>query len=452
MRHWKTIVSFLLVFAVLGGAYFFLQNYEPDENITGSTSKPAIPLLSLQTDLVQKLCVENETGTFAFIREGDGWLVEGAPSITLYPERIESLCFSAASLSADVKIADAPDNLELYGLDTPKASVTLSDKEGNKTLFFIGDMTATGDGYYVCLDSNSAVYQVPSGTISPFLNPLSAFRVMTITNLNFSDIRAIAINKSGETFRVVYKAPAEGTPSGAVSAWFIESPEGRDANDTLVQEKLLLPISKITASGIAAENLVKKDTFGFSGDYAEVSTDTETIRFFVGTRNGESYVYVDGKETIYEMGKETLSFMSVTPFDILEKMTTLIPIDTVKSIALSLSGTEAKMEMVQEGETVKYMVNDKPAGEDAFKSMYLELSALTVDGTVSKVVDVRGKTPSASIVYTLQDGSTTTLAYYPYDALNYAIFENGENSFYMKKTKLTELAGKLARFLENPKG
>jgi len=450
VRYWKVILSFVLVFALLGGAYFFIQNYDPTEKPAENTPQPTIPLLSLDARLISQVEIQNTKDVYTFVRDGENWLVKNKPNIELYASRVESLCFGAATLAADSLIASSAADLSAFGLDNPQATVTLMEENGTEASFCIGNLTPAGDGYYACLKGGNDIYMLSNSTGSQFCSPLSAFRVMTITAFNQTDIRSITITRGSVSFRIAYVAPPASTYPGAVSTWRIESPIKREADNALVQEKLLTPLSSIVAAGVAEDSPMDISAYGFDGDTVEITTETETVRFSVGIKDGVSYVKMEGKETVFFMGTDTLAFMDVTPFDVLEKMTNLISIDTIDTIDITLPGTHALLRIAHEGENMQYFLNDVQADEEPFKAIYLELAALSVDGMVEKAVDVHGRTPEASIIYTLTDGSTTTLSYYSYDAFNYAVFENSENTFYIKKAKLTELGEKLKAFIQNP--
>ncbi len=452
MRHWKIITVFVLVFALLGAAYFFIQNYDPTEKPAETTPTPAISVLSLDSAGISQIEIRNSEEAYAFVRDGENWLVKNKPEIEIYSTRVESMCFSAATLPADTQITAGAPDLSIYGLDKPQAVVTLLSDSGATTAFEIGNLTPAGDGYYARLADTADVYQLSVGVAGQFLSPLSAFRVMTITAMNVMDIRAVTIRRGGEDFTVRYMQPEGESHPGAASTWHIESPIVRNADDALVQEKLLVPMSNLLAADVAADAPENTDAYGFTGDSVEISTETEKVRFFVGSAGGAEYVMPEGKDTVYHMSSGSLSFMTVTAFDVLEKMTNLIAIETVESIDISLPGCNAVLSIGHAGETMEYFLNSAPAGETAFKNMYMELAALSVDGTVKNAPEIAGQTPAASIVYTMTDGSTTTLAYYPYDDFNYAVYENGECSFYIKKTRLSELGTKLAAFVQNPNG
>ncbi len=450
-KYWKVIASFALIFALLGSAYIVIENYDPTEKPAEETPTPQIPLLSMDASLVMQVEIQNSTGTFAFVRDEASWLVKNAPYILLNQSRVESMCFAAATLSAERLIVSNATDLSAYGLQNPQATVTLTSQNGNTAVFSVGNLTPSGDGYYACLFGEKNVYMLPTATAGSFCGNLNTFRVMTITAFNHLAIRSVSITHGGETLHIRYEAPPEGAYPGAVSTWRMESPLKRNADNTAVQEKILSPISMLVAIDVAADNPKDLSLYGFQGDTVTVSTDTETVRFSVGYANDNYYIMVDGNSAVYAMGK-TLPFMTVTPFDVLEKETNLIPLDTVETIEMHLPGVSATLRVAMEGEIMRFFVDDVPAKEDAFKYLYMEIAGLSVDGLVQSPVKTEGKTPEASIVYTLTDGSATTLSYYPYDGFHYALYENGECNFFIKKTRISALADSLRKFVQNPNG
>ncbi len=451
MRKGKTIPAFVLVFALLIGFYLFINTYDPASPAPTATPVPTIQLLSVDPAHITEISIENRADTYAFLRDDAHWFIKGKPSVSVDEARVDSLAFSSATFSANALITESAEDMDDYGLEDPISTVTLFLDSGENVSFKIGNPTPAGDGYYASVGDTGAVYTVSVSAGSLFLSPLSSFRFMTITALNTTDIRSITITKENKPLRIVYVAPPEGAYPGAVSTWKMESPLHRDAENSLVQEKLLTPLSSLVATDIAADHPETLSAFGFSGDRVEITTESETIRFSVGQTAAGTYIMPEDSSTVYYMGKAPLSFMTVTPFDILEKMTNLIAIDTVSSIDIHLPAVSCKLDVKHEGENMHFFINNKEAAEDPFKAIYVELSALSVDGMIDSAYTASAS-PSGTIVYTLTDGSAVTIAYYPYDDFNYAVFENGESTFYIKKTKLSALSEKLNALVRNPKG
>ena len=448
-KYWKVIVSFTVIFAILAAAYFFIENYDPTKAPASETPAPLIPLLKIDASLVSQVEIQNTSETFSFMQSEGAWVVKNNPTVKLIKERVDSLVYSAATLSAIRTIVTDATDLSAYGLKEPQATVKLLQQNGTETVFHVGNITPTGDGYYACLDGERDVHILAMGTAGQFCTSSDAFRVMTITEMSHTQIRTVSIKKDGTTIRLQYVAPPEGAYPGSVSTWKMESPLETWASNTDVQEKVLSPLSTLDAAAVIEDNPSDVSKYGFHGDMVTVSTETETVKFSVGNIEGVYFVMVDGEKTVYLMGA-SLPFMEVTPFDLVEKETNLIPLDTVEKIDLNLNGVSATLRVETEGENMKFYVGDTPAAEDKFKYLYMEIAGLSVDGVAKN--PKAGGTPAASIVYTMVDGSTTTLSYYPYDSFNYALFENGECTFYIKKTRISNLAASLEKFIQNPNG
>lgn len=470
---WKYIIAFIIIFAMLVAAYLLVQKMPSKTDVgTQDNNVPnekivSIPMLSVDVTAVSQITIQNQSikddigdktenpnteTKYTFVRGEGTWVVKNEPYIELHQDMVESLCSAAASLSADASIEESAIDLVQYGLETPQSEVTLTLLDREDITFLIGDQTPSANGYYAKLKDSHDVYMISLATGSHFCKPLSSFRVMTIAALGYFDIQNISIWKNGEELRLSYQDVPESAAPGTLANWYIESPITATADMNAVQSKLLEPFVMLIAESVAEDNPKDLSVYGFKGDRVELTTTTEIIRFEVGVANGMSYIMPEGKSTVYCMGSGALPFMEVTAMDVIQSMTNLVSLAELDSVQLELPGISATLSTKHEGEKIKYFVNDKSADDEAFRNLYIELIALSVDGLASVSEDVSEKTPAASIVYTMLDGSTTTLAYYPYNEFNYAVYENGECTYYIKKTKLSALAESVQAFAQNPNG
>lgn len=470
---WKYIIAFIIIFAMLAAAYLLVQKMPSktdvgtQDNNVSNKQTVSIPMLSVDAATVSQITIQNQSAKddtdvdtekpntetkYTFVRGEGTWLVKNESYIELHQNMVESLCGAAASLSADASIEESASELAQYGLEAPQSEVTLTLLDGESIIFLIGDQTPSANGYYAKLKDSNDVYMISLAIGSHFCKPLSSFRVMTIAALGYFDIQNISIWKNGEELRLRYEGVPENAAPGTLANWYIESPISATADMNAVQTKLLEPFVMLIAESVAEDNPQNKSIYGFKGDRVELTTATETIRFEVGVANGKSYILPEGKTTVYCMGNGTLPFMEVTAMDVIQSMTNLVSLTELESVLLELPGVSVTLSVKQEGESFSYFVDGKPADDETFRNLYIELIALSVDGLASVSEDVSGKTPAASIVYTMLDGSTTTLAYYPYNEFNYAVYENGECTYYIKKTKLSALAESVQAFAQNPNG
>lgn len=451
MKILRNVIILVAVFAVLGAAYYFVGKYEPEseENTTNSSS---IEIFKVKKEQITKIEVKNAEDEYAFYKTDGGWVVLGREYVELNQSRVDSLAYSVASINADALIEQSPADLGLYGLSEPAGSITLTLDDGSIRTFYVGDKTPTRTAYYFKTADEDAVYTVYSGSGENFLQKLNNYRVMTITSFEAESVREITIEKAGSTLSIVYNEPTEEEKEkgqGAISEWKLVKPFTRNADNSKVQEKLITPLTGLTGESIVDDNPSDFSKYGIGSTNVTIKTTDSTTKFKVGRKDGVSYLYVEGKSPVYTIAESKLTFLDVNTFDLIEKFASLINIDTVNSIDIYTPKAEGTLSIKRDGDSTLYYADGADAEESAFKSMYQKVIGLTVDGLVTspaEKADLQGK-----VVYHLTDGTTVTLEFYPYDSLNYAVYENGENLFFMKKTKLNDMINALTKFKENPR-
>ncbi|MDD6308704.1 MAG: DUF4340 domain-containing protein [Clostridia bacterium] len=445
MRTWKKIIIFVIVFAILGVAYFFVTRYENPEAEKTQHVASAISVFSVNAEEVTQIQIQNETDSYAFQQNNGAWFVTGAENMELEATRVASLCKNTCSLFAEAVITEKPTDLSVYGLDKPISTVSVNQSSGTVSIM-VGQLTPTGSSYYCKTSLSNVIYQISDYIGEEFCAPLSYYRVMRITALQPTDIREIIISRQNQVIHLSYQVPEEGSYPGAVSSWHMYSPISCDAENTLVQEKLLLPLSSLNAVDIVEDQPSDLSKYGFYGDYVEVATEKERIHLQIGQKDTLYYLLEDHKSTVYLMGN-LLPFMDVTPFDVLEKMTNLYSIDTISNVKIDLPGCSTVLKLTD----AKYFINDKEVEEKYFKDLYMYIAALSVDGIIDKPIESfyhASSAPAAEIRYEMRDNSKVLLKYYSYDALHYAIQENGNFVFFIKKTKLTDLSNTINNYLQ----
>ena len=140
---------------VLAGALYWQQRAQaPGE--AEPTPVPTQPLLfPVTSEEISGLRVEGSAGeAVALEREADGpWeLVDPAGEGT-DTAQVENRLSQLTSLRVRTSLEPAPD-LSIFGLDSPDYRVILSTLGGQEYHLAIGDVTPTGDGYYVQMNEN----------------------------------------------------------------------------------------------------------------------------------------------------------------------------------------------------------------------------------------------------------------------------------------------------------
>lgn len=123
---------------------------------------------------MQSIEVENEFGGYKIYRDAsDTFQLDGFLGLSFNSELFSSLVVTTGTPTVMQRIAqdlDA-DGLAEYGFDSPQASWTVTDLNGNKVKVIVGDQLLTEGGYYVMLDGRNAVYIMGTTLADTILKP-----------------------------------------------------------------------------------------------------------------------------------------------------------------------------------------------------------------------------------------------------------------------------------------
>jgi len=443
----RNLIIMLLVLVLLIGGYIFAVNYTPaqkDDTPQGEV-KESIVVFETQSDSVSKIVFENET-PFTLLKSGDKWSIAGK-DVSIEQSSASTIAFAASYILATDKLETA-ENMADFGLDKPQAAVTVYFREESKK-FFLGSEIPTGGYYYLKIDGEDTVYIVSSYAADLFFKTPSSVRDLSVLALEVTDILGFEIVSPEETLKVDYASLGEGVenPYSTLSVWDISSPFVHDAENQKVVEKLVTPASSIVALSVEEDGLSSPAKYGFDTTVT-IKTPDKNYILRTGEANGVSYVYSQDKNIVYSVDKNSIAFSKVKAMDIVQRLLTMPMITDIDSVSVETENVSAVLSREVKDENVtKYYIDGKFAAEDAFKSMYQSIVALSLDGVIKSAGTEKC---IATIVYNLSDGSREVLKFYPYDDINVAVSKNSVMSFTMKKSKLTELEGYLKAFIKNP--
>lgn len=130
-------------------------------------------------DTVSALIVKNENGDFSFEKSGDSWIIADAPTLEIQSDVVAQLAQSMIDVTGTNRIENVSD-LSQYGLDEPRITVTVTDKNGEETYRF-GNYNSMISAYYFCSEQNPTyVFTVESSVCESF-----EFAVSEILTLSF---------------------------------------------------------------------------------------------------------------------------------------------------------------------------------------------------------------------------------------------------------------------------
>ena len=145
-------IVFLLIFAVLFGAYYLLKNRpEPvDVNVTPElTSEPIEYIIQPEDGLPSRIHIESKDGEVVEVarNEGNAWVLILPEETAADQGSVEAAAGQVATMRILNHLTNTPS--DVVGLDEPEHVINLTFPGNVERTIEIGVLTPTGNGYYV---------------------------------------------------------------------------------------------------------------------------------------------------------------------------------------------------------------------------------------------------------------------------------------------------------------
>ena len=201
MKNKQTVkmAAALIVLVAAIGIYFGMSMWNKSEEEQAVAESAETEILSISGEDVTAFSYVYNDETYKFVKEDGTWYYDSDRNFPVDQSTIEGKLSSAVSTTFSREIEISEDNLADYGLDSPVNTITITDSDGNETVFEIGDSNATTGEYYCRLNSGSTVYM-----ISSTLNSTMSFELYSVADMedfpsmNQDEVKEVTINDGSE--------------------------------------------------------------------------------------------------------------------------------------------------------------------------------------------------------------------------------------------------------------
>lgn len=457
MKRWLRLVIAAVVVAALVVTLVVLRRSDAESEAAADADSNAAIAAEERVSILE---TERESITSIEIdRDGDSLVLQAAGDGTFTPDYrydvewsesgVNRIVGSATSLTAIRTIDQTPSDLDQYGLDNPRITVTVALEDEETTGLEIGSRVPGGRGYYVRVLGDQTVYSASSAWISPFFSSLDDLRDKTLPEINPQALQEIAINTiSGRS--IVVERVTDGDPELTLSPMAVLSPFGRrySASSTWLEELAQL-IPSIQIIRYAADEPSDLTVYGLAPPEASlsISDGQNTLELEIGAAvNGARFArFPDGRSVFVVGGVEQI--VRTTPYETVDAFAYIISIDLVDRVVIETDNRryEARIEREPpenpddpEAEPVAtYFFNGEEMDEDLFKTLYQWFIGLLVDAEVDSPADAEA---DLSITYEHNsDLPDVTLRFVPLDSNYYAVFRDGSADFKISRNKIRRL-------------
>lgn len=350
-----TLLVSLAVVIALSLTAVLLSATQPDDGETDSdtTSDSGITIISTDA-VVESIQVENKSGAFTIEpdenvlevsseEESDSisgeedtrqWKIKELGSVTQYQSMYSDLAMLMTDLTADAELNE-PQELSVYGLDSPQAKATANYDDGTSLTLLVGNLTPDETGYYCMVDGNDTIYILSSTNGEKF----------TWGILNYVDLQ---VTPTIETVTYTTESSEEETVTSStlnIESITIQKRDESDvmitaANNLLVKDEVELnedisttlqsAMSNITATAAVtvAPTQNQLESYGLTDPSARVSytVSGKTYTLMIGNGIeietdesatvqvggiGSYYVMAEGTDVIFEVAADYLPWMDL---------------------------------------------------------------------------------------------------------------------------------------------
>lgn len=201
---WKGTLLLALLAVVTAGLLLFSQH--------SLTRTGGEFLLGFNPEKAEKIAIRDGGSEILLVRSNGVWRMQAPLADRADPPAIRSLLANASGLSALdlLKHEDLKGTLNLESLELKKPKRTLTITAGrNHTVSFGAEGAATNQ-LYARVDSDPAVYLIPSDTALSAFRPAAEFRDRRLTMLSGDHLEKVTLNRKGGLEELTVQADRQG--------------------------------------------------------------------------------------------------------------------------------------------------------------------------------------------------------------------------------------------------
>ena len=440
--------------------------------VTAAAQQETVQLIDRTRDQVEAVTctVAGETYTVVNGKSGANgpdalYTLKDQPGFELDQNKAEAIIGYAAGLTANRLVADNAENLSVYGLESPKAVVTMRYRDGTETTWLVGDRAPTSTASYFMQQGTQTVYLLYASAAESFTTARKALHTLSLPGtLDAALIRDLVIEAAGkDTVEIGYSEEGEADKGYSISALRIRQPFYYTANAERVHE-LFSGVAALSISAYAGE-LGELSGTGLSEEEScwrltvrqarssEGLSDLETFSFRIGSRTEDGqwvYLMVDDTQAVYLTPASAAAFLEdATPAYLVDQFANLIYIQAVNGIEIEAGEERWHLEIEhpeeEKASDIFRFNGEQVQNASAFRKLYQQIIGMT-SSKISEDYAMDGEV-ALSVRYQLGvEPGELLVEYLVFDDDYCAVRRDGLTLFLIKRQQVDALLDALRRF------
>jgi hypothetical protein len=244
--NFKTTIVLIVLLAFAGGALWFVNSREAkDASSTDTSAKNAQKIFSIADSDVIKIDVASAEGKKLVLdKSGGKWKLLEPVSAPAEAFEVDSLVRSITGLESHGDVEKSTADSKSTGLATPRYTIELTGKNGEKQTLLVGDKLAVGDNLYVSRKDTNKSAVVSADLQEKLDKPASDYRdKKLVTDYSTAGIGQITIARPDGKMVLVKKG----------EEWKITEPVEMPAEKTEVDD-IVFGLTGLRAAEFVSEN------------------------------------------------------------------------------------------------------------------------------------------------------------------------------------------------------
>lgn len=437
-----------IILAILIGALVFLLTMpnKEDESTSSTSSNTATTLIEQATGNIEKIVVQNSGGTYTLM--GYGAQVESKvessgetstvtttemvftmqehSSYLIDKDKSDALAYDCANLVAS-KVVNANNNPDSdYGLDKPRATVTVSFSDGSEKTIKVGNDVPGGKSAYIRMGDSNKIYVVALDSVNSMLVEKLQMFDKTILNSLSDDETLSLLSVTGSGRKKALKLEKKAFSN--ISSYYLSSPNQAACDADKIESLCDSSLFPLVADSVAAIDVKESDLSKYNLDkpyyILDAKTSTRSYKILVSKpdKDENCYIMLNGADIIYKIESNVIDFMGGDGSDIVSK-TIFYPNNLkLKSVDVSygkikdtytIENTITKNEDGVDITTTKVYYNGEETNITLFNKFMRNLSVLERAEKIPAYDEKSNPVLSVSVTYT--DDTIDTLEIYKGD-------------------------------------
>lgn len=435
------------------------------EETPSPTSQPMINLVQKSVDDVKSVTITYRDETYTLVKSGEAYVAQGHPDKELNAAQCSAVFSAAASVYAQEVIRDTQEDLSDFGLSAPMAVVEVAYTDGSTARMQVGDKTPGGNAYYMLVDGDSRVLTMTYATAMNYLRTLNSLRVVADITTSSEEFAYLKLEKDGKLVMEIDIVTGD-EKVGITTMEFVQP--WRSGVNAEKLATMLDSVGEFFFGGIAAGDFSNLAAYGLDSPAIrmELRTQSKSYTLLVGGASdidGYSYAKLDDSDIVYYIGNESLAVLDTSPYVLMDKLALLVGIGTIQSYEFQGFDKQIKIDVEQTHEvdengeavlgsdgqpkqTQNFYRNGKQMPDDQSRYFYQYCVGIAADSPVSEGWQ-HPEYAVASIIYTRLSGEEARLDFYEYNTDFYAIAQNGNVYFTVRKEKVRAIADAIEPYL-----